>query len=119
MYLISTTNTPKVPGKIVIRKKGNCSYVLYEIERVYDSKRQFNVPKRVIVGKIVPDTDDALMIPNERFSEFFPDRTLEPLAVAPLRSSTLRVGSFIAFSKIIKEYELSVNTHKMILCNVI
>ncbi len=106
MYLTSTINTPKVPGKIVIRKKGNCSYVLYEIERVYDSKRQFNVPKRVIVGKIVPDTDDALMIPNERFSEFFPDRTLEPLAVAPLRSSTLRVGSFIAFSKIIKEYEL-------------
>ena len=55
MYSSSHIQVPDVPGKIVRRKKGNGIYVLYEVARVYDPKRQFNVPKRVIIGKLVSD----------------------------------------------------------------
>ena len=47
MYSSSHIQVPDVPGKIVRRKKGNGIYVLYEVARVYDPKRQFNVPESV------------------------------------------------------------------------
>ena len=46
MYLSSFISIPNNPGKIVRRKKGDNTYVLYEVARVYDPKRQFNVPVR-------------------------------------------------------------------------
>lgn len=60
MYSSSHIQVPDTPGKIVRRKKGNGIYVLYEVALyevalVYDPKRQFNVPKRVIIGKLVSD----------------------------------------------------------------
>ena len=73
MYSSSHIQVPDVPGKIVRRKKGNGIYVLYEVARVYDPKRQFNVPKRVIIGKLVSDAADAMMQPNEKFFELFPE----------------------------------------------
>ena len=73
MYRSSYIPVPNEPGKIVRRKKGNSIYVLYEIGRVYDPKRQFNVPKRVIIGKLASDEPDALMQPNEKYFELFPE----------------------------------------------
>ena len=67
MYLPNLVNVPAVTGKIVRKKKGASIYVLFETDRVYDPKRKFNVPKRVIIGKLVSDADDALMQPNENF----------------------------------------------------
>lgn len=69
MYRSSCIPVPNEPGKIVRRKKGNSIYVLYEIGRVYDPKRQFNVPKRVIIGKLTSDEPDAKMLPNEKYFE--------------------------------------------------
>lgn len=62
MYLSSYIQVPDNPGKIVRRKKGENIYVLYEVARVYDPKRQFNVPKRVVIGKLASDAVDAIGI---------------------------------------------------------
>ena len=72
MYLSSYIQVPDNPGKIVRRKKGENIYVLYEVARVYDPKRQFNVPKRVVIGKLASDAVDAMMQPNEKFLQLFP-----------------------------------------------
>ena len=45
MYFSTPVKVPAVSGKIVRKKQGACTYVLFETERVYDPKRRFNVPK--------------------------------------------------------------------------
>ena len=106
MYLSETVKIPEIPGKITRRKMGNNVYVLLETGRVYDPKRQFNVPQRVTIGKLVADTDDALMYPNEKFLELFPERRPVPQEQAPVRSNTISAGTFIALDSIVREYEL-------------
>lgn len=106
MYLSSSIPVPKNPGKIVRRKKGENVYVLYEVARVYDQKRQYNVPKRVVIGKLVSDADDAMMQPNEKFLQLFPEAQNYLLELPSKRSNTLRVGSYIALASVIQECQL-------------
>lgn len=73
MYLSTYIQIPNNPGKIVRRKQGDNTYILYEVDRVYDPKRQFNVPKRVVIGKLVPDATDDMMQPNEKYFQLFPE----------------------------------------------
>lgn len=106
MYLSSYIQVPDKPGKIVRRKKGKNSYVLYEVDRVYDPKRKFNVPKRVVIGKLASDAADAMMQPNEKFLQLFPESRNSLLELPSKRSNTLHVGSHIALASIIQEYKL-------------
>lgn len=106
MYFSTSVRVPEVPGKIVRRKQGAAIYVLYETARVYDPKRQFNVPKRVVIGKLLPDAEGDLMLPNERFAEFFPDAQLASLEPPSKRSTTLRAGTHVALSAVVREYNL-------------
>ena len=106
MYRSSYIPVPNEPGKIVRRKKGNSIYVLYEIGRVYDPKRQFNVPKRVIIGKLASDEPDALMQPNEKYFELFPEIQQSLLEPPSKRSNTLQVGLYFALASIIRECRL-------------
>ena len=106
MYLPNLVNVPAVTGKIVRKKKGASIYVLFETDRVYDPKRKFNVPKRVIIGKLVSDADDALMQPNENFLKHFPGADLQPDEPPSRRSNTLHAGTFLAFASIVREYKL-------------
>ena len=88
MYFSTPVKVPAVSGKIVRKKQGACTYVLFETERVYDPKRRFNVPKRVIIGKLLSDGEDDLMLPNERFLKHFPDAQLSPSDPPSKRSGT-------------------------------
>lgn len=106
MYRSSCIPVPNEPGKIVRRKKGNSIYVLYEIGRVYDPKRQFNVPKRVIIGKLTSDEPDAKMLPNEKYFELFPEVQQSLLEPPSKRSNTLQVGLYFALASIIRECRL-------------
>ena len=106
MYRSFCIPVPNEPGKIVRRKKGNSIYVLYEISRVYDPKRQFNVPKRVIIGKLTSDEPEAMMQPNEKYFEFFPEVQQSLLEPPSKRSNTLQVGLYFALASIIRECRL-------------
>lgn len=106
MYLRASLPVPVAPGKIVYRNKGKSRFVLFEIERVYDPKKKFNVPKRVIIGKMQSGDDSSLMIPNDNFFKYFPDTPISSLPPAYLRSQTIRVGAYIAFSCIVEEYKI-------------
>ena len=107
MYLDSRLPIPDIKGKITLKKKGGSCYVLYEIDRVYDPERKFNIPKRSVIGKLDSD-NPSQMIPNENFLKHFPNTPFASRSAtsAPLRSSTISVGPHIAFERIIKEYGL-------------
>ena len=106
MYLNTTIPVPDSKGKIILKKKGESCYVLFEVARIYDPKRRFNVPKRVVIGKLACGGEKPQMIPNDKFLEYFPETTLTPLATALLRCSTISVATHIALEKIVAEYAL-------------
>ena len=106
MYLSATVKVPEIAGKITRRKMGTNVYVLFEVGRVYDPKRQFNVPQRITIGKLVSETDDTQMQPNEKFLELFPECLPLPQQQASVRSNTISAGTFIALDSIVREYKL-------------
>ncbi|MFA6891286.1 MAG: transposase [Sphaerochaetaceae bacterium] len=113
MYFDFTVRIPVIPGKITIKKKGDSSYVLYEYERTYDSNKQFNVPRRAIIGKVCSD-DSRMMSPNEKFQEFFPDFVLPEEHPSSNRSCCLRIGSYIVIESVLNEYCLATMLKKWI-----
>ena len=105
MYLDCLVKVPEIPGKIVYKKKGPSTYVLYENGRSYDPKKRFNQPKRVIIGKL-SGADKSMMQPNTGYLEQFPYAELPDEKAEPLRSRCLRAGTFIVLRKIIEDYKL-------------
>lgn len=90
MYYDFTIGIPDVPGKIVLKKKGDAVYVQYEYDRVYDAGRKFNIPKRAIIGKVCRE-DSSLMHPNEKYQEYFPFAVLPEERPDSYRSCCLRI----------------------------
>ena len=71
MHLKTLVDLPDIPGKIVIQKKKDSSYVHYEYDRTYDPKRKFNIPKRAVIGKLSKN-NERKMYPNQNFLKYFP-----------------------------------------------
>jgi transposase len=105
MYFDFSIKIPHIPGKTVIKKKGDSSYVLYEYERVYDPEKKFNVPKRSIIGKVCTD-DPSRMHPNENYQQHFPSAVLPEERPDSYRSCCLRIGSYLIIDKVIQDYGL-------------
>ena len=76
MYLNTTVKIPVMKGKIITKKKGGATYILYQYGSEYNQDKKYAVPQRTIVGKMSSE-DPTLMFPNERFQIYFPDA--EPL----------------------------------------
>lgn len=72
MYYDFQVEIPSVKGKIITKKKGSATYVLYQYDSDYKSDRKYTIPKRAIIGK-VSETDTSQMYPNEKFQDFFSD----------------------------------------------
>ena len=72
MMLDTVVDIPTCTGHIVLQKKCLCTYVLFTVSRAYNSKTKKSNPVRVTIGKVCPD-NPCKMIPNDRFSEFFPN----------------------------------------------
>lgn len=106
MYLDCLVKMPNAPGKIVCQKKGETTYVYYETDRTYDPKKRYTAPKRVTIGKRSKDDPDMIQ-PNENFLRFFPDEALPEEKDRSVRSSCLRIGTFIVIHKLMKENGIS------------
>lgn len=105
MYHDFTVKIPDVKGKIIIKKKGNASYVLYEYGRDYKPDKKYAIPKRSIIGKR-SDTEPSLMYPNERYQDYFPEAVLPEVRPEAYRSCCLKIGSYIIIDKILEGYKL-------------
>ena len=106
MYLDALVIIPEMKGKITYRKKGKTTYVEYEYSREYDRVRRFTIVNRKTIGKR-SEGDEAMMQPNENFLKYFPDVELPEEKDRSLRSSCLRIGTWIVIRKIVNDYQLT------------
>lgn len=106
MYLDFLVNIPNVPGKITYRRKAEVDYVYYEYDRIYDRTTQKTNPKRVTIGK-KSEEDPTRMQPNENYLKYFPDEDIPETQDRTLRSSCLKIGTWLVIRKIIEEYKLT------------
>ncbi len=70
MYFNQPVLIPNAPGKLVYKKKGESTYVLYETGRTYDPNRQDTRVYRKIIGIQIPQKPE-LMLPNENYMTIF------------------------------------------------
>ena len=104
MYLDCQVKIPEANGKITKKTVKGTTYLYYEYARVYMKEKKYNIPKRICIGKQVPD-QPALMIPNDKFLKTFPQEIL-PVEKSRVRSGCLRIGAYIVIRKIISDYHL-------------
>lgn len=105
MYFDFTVPVPKVQGKIIQKKKGDNTYILFQYGQEYNPEKKYAIPKRTIVGKLHND-DKSVMYPNEKFQEYFPDVKLPEELPEAYRSCALRIGSYAVIQKVLEEYKL-------------
>ena len=112
MFMDFTVPVPVLKGRVFIKKVRGFRYVHYQYDSVYDPLRKYANPKRTTIGKI-DESDPSKMFPNPSYYKFFPDEQLPELS-SSVRSSCLKVGSYIVISKIIHEYLLQPVIHEII-----
>lgn len=105
MYLNTTVEIPGMKGKIITKKKGSTTYILYQYGSKYNPEKRYSIPLRTIVGK-VSEEDPSRMFPNEKFPLYFPDVEIPEELPFAYRSCCLKIGSTVIIQKVIDEYKL-------------
>lgn len=105
MFHKSTVEIPHERGKIITKKKGDATYILYQYGQVYKPDKKYAIPQRTVIGKVNPDKPDT-MFPNEHFEEYFPDAVVPEELPEAYRSCALRIGSYAVIQKILEEYKI-------------
>jgi len=105
MYLNTTVKIPELKGKIISKKKGRTTYILYQYGSEYNPEKKYAIPLRTIVGKVSP-SDATLMFPNEKFQTYFPDAQIPEELPFAYRSCCLKIGSCVIIQKVLEEYKL-------------
>ena len=98
-----TVPVPEAKGRIIYKKKGGTTYVLYQYAQEYRPEKKYAVPRRALVGKLSA-SDPSRMLPNDRFQEFFPCVALPEERAEAYRSCCLRIGAHAAIAKVVREY---------------
>lgn len=91
--------------KIITKKKGGATYILYQYGSEYNQDKKFAVTQMTLVGKM-SSNDPTLMFPNEKFQVYFPDAEIPEKLPYAYRSCCLKIGSCIIIQKVIDEYKL-------------
>lgn len=105
MYYDFAVPVPDIKGKIIRKKKGNAVYVLFQYGQIYNPEKQYAVPQRTIIGKVL-ESDSMMMNPNEKFQKYFPDAAIPEELPDAYRSCALRIGTYAIIRTVLKEYRL-------------
>ena len=70
MYFNQPVLIPREPGKITYRKKGESTYVQYQVSRIYNPNTQTSRVDRIEIGIQIPGQPE-LMLPNENYMTIF------------------------------------------------
>ena len=89
------------PKTTKIQKRNGVGYVYQVTGKVYKKDKKYTVDDRKLIGKMI---DDEWMIPNEFFSQYYPDVAIEQ--EVPQFSDTLRIGCFMVIQKLFKDIQL-------------
>lgn len=92
----------KRPSSTKIQSRNGVRYVYQVVGQTYNKDKKYTVDKRKVIGKMI---DDEWMIPNEAFSDFYPDVPVE--MEYPDFSDTLKTGTFLVIRKIMKDLQIT------------
>lgn len=89
------------PKTTKIQKRNGVAYVYQVVGKTYKKDKKYTVDDRKLIGKMI---DEEWMIPNEMFSQYYPDIdiSLDP----PDFSDTLKIGSFLVVQKVMKDLQI-------------
>ena len=104
MYLNTTVNIPEIRGKIISKKKGGMTYILYQYGSEYNQDKRYAVPLRTIIGKVSAD-DPTLMFPNDKFLVYFPDTEIPEELPFAYRSYCHKIGSCVIIRKVMNRLQ--------------
>ena len=65
---------PSVTGRIRYMEKDGSEYVLYLVERKYNSEKKYSEPEWVLIGKRIKKMP-SLMYPNDSYDQYFGEET--------------------------------------------
>lgn len=65
MYFDYVVAIPSEKGKIITKKKGSATYVLYRYGQVYMPDKKYAIPWRTVIGKVSLESSDIMFL-NER-----------------------------------------------------
>lgn len=105
MYSDFIVKIPNASSGITKKTIKGVTYVYYSYDRNYDSTKKYTVPKNTTIGKCL-DGEPEVMYPNQNFFRFFPDAEIPEAQEETMRSSCLRIGSFLVLRRIIAGYHL-------------
>lgn len=111
MYHDFEVEIPNMKGKIIAKKKGHATYILFQYGHKYNPEKQYAVPQRSIIGKVNPD-HTSHMFPNEKFQEFFPDTVMPEELPEASRSCSLKIGAYAVIKKVLEDYKLPAKLSK-------
>ena len=93
--------TVKKPAKTKVVKQRECCYVYHVLSSDYQKDRQFNIEKRVCIGKLInsdPKVED--MFPNDNYFLYYGNVEAEQ---TPTKSDCLQIGAFAALKKLLDQ----------------
>ena len=96
------------PKTTKIQKRNGASYVYQVTGKTYKKDKKYTVDDRRMIGKMI---DEEWMIPNEVFSQYNPDISIEQ--EAPQFSDTLRIGCFLVIQKLFEDLQLGELIHSV------
>lgn len=105
MYYDLPVAIPTVKGKIITKRKGGSTYILFQYGQDYKPDRKYAIPQRAIIGKVDPD-DTSRMFPNEKYEKYFPDAVIPEELPEAYRSCALKIGSYVVIKKVFDDYGL-------------
>lgn len=91
------------PKTTKIQRRNSTFYVYQVVEQTYNKDKKYTVDGRKCIGKMI---DDEYMIPNEYFSVYYPDITIE-LPPNPF-SDSLSIGAFLVVQKLFEDTGIEV-----------
>lgn len=106
MYYNYAVKIPLIRGKIITKKKGDATYVLYQYGQQYNAEKKYAIPQRTIIGKLHAE-EPHMMYPNEKFQDYFPEVNLPDELPEAYRSCCLKIGSYAVMQKVLQEYQLT------------
>ena len=101
---VGLVKIPQIKGKITIKKVHEKKYVYFEYARVYRPDKKYNIPRRVMIGR-VDDNDPTMMCPNDKYLNYIPDGEI-PQESDVKHSHCLRIGANVVIKKILQHFRI-------------
>lgn len=100
-----------VPSNSKLLTRGGHTYVYHVINSVYKPIKQYNIEKRICIGKLIPNS--KFMFPNDNYFLYYGNESIVLNENTNLFSDTISIGNIIALRKVSNDIGLNTIINKI------